>query len=775
MYEAFEEFKQKVKGQEFQAVILFADIMNASEISNNTSIENYAYIINQFHKCAADVYEFIGLNNFQNKIVELTLRGDEVWLILRSAPLEKVGSPKEKIEMALARDVRDAIRFGIAMKLLWRATEYNRDRIIEDIFPRDLGIGIHQGPVYFYKDKELPSSLDKKESSEGYSINLAKRIETESRNGEKSEILVSGSIKYWSEKIKIRLDFQKQIPKDKLKGLSTNFSIYEIINVKDDFANLIDKLIKELKFDDETWEKYELLKEKNPDDFWAELLVRFKTKVKEEQKPEFIENKPGKEITEKGYEFYLLEAEKFYDMGNYDKVIENLTKAIELNPNEAAAYNNRGNTYSDKKEYDKAIADYNEAIELNPNYAAAYNNRGSAYYDKTEYDKAIADCNKAIELDPKYATAYNNRGNAYRNKKKYDHAIADYNKAIELNPKDAAAYNNRGNTYSDKKEYDKAIADYNKAIELDLKYVVAYYNRGSAYYDQKEYDKAIADYNKAIEFNPKDAAAYNNRGSAYCNKKEYDKAIADYNKAIELNPKDAGAYNNRGNAYSDKKEYDQAIADYNKAIELDLKYVAAYNNRGSTYYDKKEYDQAIADYNKAIELDPKYAAAYCNRGNAYSYKKEYDQAIVDYNKAIELDPKYAAAYCNRGNAYSDKKEYGQAIADYNKGIELDLNPAAVYSCHGWTCLFLNEWEKAKSDFEKAIELDSNSPYPYGNLGIYYWKAKNDKSKALEYYEKCFQKGFKEWDDLYSEKSDGHFISDLNQTPEFKALVEKYKK
>ncbi len=46
-----EKFEERVKGKEFQAVILFADIMNASEISNNVTIEEYADIINQFHGC----------------------------------------------------------------------------------------------------------------------------------------------------------------------------------------------------------------------------------------------------------------------------------------------------------------------------------------------------------------------------------------------------------------------------------------------------------------------------------------------------------------------------------------------------------------------------------------------------------------------------------------------------------------------------------------------------------------------------------------------------
>jgi tetratricopeptide (TPR) repeat protein len=52
------------------------------------------------------------------------------------------------------------------------------------------------------------------------------------------------------------------------------------------------------------------------------------------------------------------------------------------------------------------MADYNKAIEINPQYAELYNNRGIVYYDLKEYDKAIKDYNKALEIDPQYAMAY---------------------------------------------------------------------------------------------------------------------------------------------------------------------------------------------------------------------------------------------------------------------------------------------------------------------------------------------------------------------------------
>ena len=50
-----------------------------------------------------------------------------------------------------------------------------------------------------------------------------------------------------------------------------------------------------------------------------------------------------------------------------------------------------------------AIKDYNKAIQLDPELAEAYCNRGVAYEHTGEFERAIADHTKAIELQPHYA------------------------------------------------------------------------------------------------------------------------------------------------------------------------------------------------------------------------------------------------------------------------------------------------------------------------------------------------------------------------------------
>ncbi len=53
-------------------------------------------------------------------------------------------------------------------------------------------------------------------------------------------------------------------------------------------------------------------------------------------------------------------------------------RAIELDPNDPEAYDDRGRSYRDLGQDQRAIEDYDKAIELDPNVAAAYYNRGES-------------------------------------------------------------------------------------------------------------------------------------------------------------------------------------------------------------------------------------------------------------------------------------------------------------------------------------------------------------------------------------------------------------
>ena len=305
-------------------------------------------------------------------------------------------------------------------------------------------------------------------------------------------------------------------------------------------------------------------------------------------------------------------------------------------------------------ETDMAIEAYSHAIDLKPEHANAYNNRGAAYLCKGELDLAIADFNVAVKLVP----------------------------AVKLAPDVEMPYVNLGTAYSEKGNVDKAIWNFNTAIELNPSCVEGYNGRGIVYCNIGAVAKALADFNAAVELDPDDFVAYNNRGNVYNVKGEVDKAIGDYNTAIKLNSDYADAYNNRGNAYSSRGYFDRALKDYNTAIKLNPDFADAYYNRGVAYGKKREFESAIADYSKAIELNHNNAKAYCNRGVAYFFTGEFNLAIEDYTTAMGINPQDAPVHFYRALVWLYLQNWDKAKEDLvtAKRIGLDVS-ALVHSLY----------------------------------------------------------------------------------------------
>ena len=173
-------------------------------------------------------------------------------------------------------------------------------------------------------------------------------------------------------------------------------------------------------------------------------------------------------------------AEAWYNMGvsahSLDSKIFRYTKAIELNPDYAFAYNNRGVVYNKKGLHDKAIADVTRAIALlklkgdKHDLALAHNNRGNFYQGKGSYTLAIAGFTKAIELNPDYGLAYNHLAWVFatapnavlRNGKR---AVELAERAVELD-RDAHNLNTLSAAYAEVGRFDEAIRTQLQAIAL---------------------------------------------------------------------------------------------------------------------------------------------------------------------------------------------------------------------------------------------------------------------------------------------------------------------
>ena len=85
-------------------------------------------------------------------------------------------------------------------------------------------------------------------------------------------------------------------------------------------------------------------------------------------------------------------------LNDYQLILADLNKAVDLAPDFAYTYYNRANVLSYLKDYRAAIVSYDEAIALEPHLAEAYYNRGLTYIFLGENARGIADLSRAGEL-----------------------------------------------------------------------------------------------------------------------------------------------------------------------------------------------------------------------------------------------------------------------------------------------------------------------------------------------------------------------------------------
>jgi tetratricopeptide (TPR) repeat protein len=152
------------------------------------------------------------------------------------------------------------------------------------------------------------------------------------------------------------------------------------------------------------------------------------------------------------------------------KKIEYFTKALELNPTLAAAYEKRGLLYFFQEKYDKVIQDYETYLNLAPAKAEAYRMLGIGYLKSGIYQLAIYNFTRAIELEPELTSAYANRAEAYRLNGKDEEAIRDSTKAIlrGADPRaEADAYKTRARIYRKLGHIELAVADSRAAMSID--------------------------------------------------------------------------------------------------------------------------------------------------------------------------------------------------------------------------------------------------------------------------------------------------------------------
>lgn len=370
-------------GHKVTATILFADIMDSMEIANYWDTIKYNNFLNEFQRLMQH-----GISIWRKGIKQIKLAGDELVVFYCSKDVTE--------------DIINSIALANTLKLMWYAGKINRKRVNEGKKILDLGIGINTGHVtYEYRPvvKDLKRHIRKRKTFEGLPISLAKRIESFSREGRYSRIMLGhqtiaelNKTYHWYEYEPMGLQ--------RFKGMSQEVPVFELKSC----YTLEAEIFGESKEFEWRIKQLERIKVFDPSNIW--LLMT------------------------------LIDIYGFKK--NYKKVEKFCREAIAIEDSVSNIHNELGDALKDQKKYKEALAEYNKAINLRWDFWSSYTGKSECLIFLGQYDECIKTCAYAISNIPARLVKhfgielYYNMAAAYARKRNKRKALTNIKKALKL-------------------------------------------------------------------------------------------------------------------------------------------------------------------------------------------------------------------------------------------------------------------------------------------------------------------------------------------------------
>ena len=407
-------------------------------------------------------------------------------------------------------------------------------------------------------------------------------------------------------------------------------------------------------------------------------------------------------------------------LGEHEKAVDHLERAVRLQPEAGAFHTNLGVVYEKSGHSGKAVSSYRRALELDPESAGANNYLANALKAQGKLEEAAQYCRTAIRLNPAFAEAHNNLGSVLMAQGRIDKAVTSYRKAIEVGPEHAGAHNNLGLALMSLGELDPAVASFRKAVAINPKLAELHDNLGAALHKAGLIEEASQSISRALELKPDLEKAHVNLGNILRTQDKPAKAAACFQRALELDPRCAGARTGLAGAFRQQGRLEEAEPHYREALRLDPDSIDIRNDLGVTLHRQGKIEAAAECYRRITELRPGFAEAHNNLGALMLQLRRLPEAERHFREAVRHRDDFAEAWVNLGNALHDQGKHDEAAASYLRAVESDPDslPALSQLVHERKHLCLwDELDNLVGKIISSVEAGTHGALPFNFINL----------------------------------------------------------
>ena len=323
---------------------------------------------------------------------------------------------------------------------------------------------------------------------------------------------------------------------------------------------------------------------------------------------QICEDAINKKISLNAAEYFFEGMQEKYNFAQMNAVLFFFNQAFGEEDSYLPFYLIRGNYFAGFNNYERALSDFSVAIQLMPEMAICYYNRGKLYFDNNYEMQALSDFNKALELNPKYTNVYIKRAYVYYKMNEGIRVLQDFKSAYSIDStsirslENSSLLNNMATVYMEQNNLNTALEALNLSIKADKRWNEPFLNRGIVYKSLDQFELALWDLDKALELKPRLGKAFYNRGLIYKDKKDLIKAKDDLIQSLAFEDTELNVFFTLAEVYKELKNYNKATEYYKTALKKEPQNIWTYYQLASLYDKRRGFKDAVKYYDEFFKL-----------------------------------------------------------------------------------------------------------------------------------------------------------------------------
>lgn len=357
---------------------------------------------------------------------------------------------------------------------------------------------------------------------------------------------------------------------------------------------------------------------------------------------------------------------------DHTRLLEDCRRQLQVEPNDALAYQLRAAVHAALGRPQEALADCNDALRCDPQLGFALGLRARLNASaSSNMPAAEADCAAALAMGPYGSFALCAQAAVHAHHQRFNDALVVATQALARNPLDMIAFATRGQARGSLGRYEEAVADCTAAIRLHSGLVWVYLNRARAFAALGQLEEALEDVNRAIRLDEEEIRSYSLRAQIRMALGHQEMALADLNHALKIAPNDLAALEQRAIVHQNLGDYARAAADLDAALAQAPTKALLHALRGDVRRCLRDLDRARADFDRAIQLEPMNPRFYMGRALVHAEQLRHEAALSDCDSAQRLGDNRPQLFVVRGYARHLQGDHEGALRECDQALLRD--------------------------------------------------------------------------------------------------------